>query len=185
MGEEGSWNQTRLGVRAEPLGSLSLTGPRSLFISLLHQPAVIWQLIRMVGSLLLSHQLEHGAEEPSEGLGHPFFLGWEGTPHPVVEKDPFLWDLWGGMNSVIVLWVSCQPASKGDFRSPLDFRAGVSNTPHPSFLACPPPRQCRHYLERAKLSQGHPGETRHLLGKLCLCLLLPSHGRRTLCHSTK
>lgn len=75
------------------------------------------------------------------------------------------------MNSVIVLWVSCKPASKGGFRSPLDYRAWVSNTPHPSFLACPPPMQCMHSLERERLRQGDPGETRHLLGKLCPCPL--------------
>lgn len=82
VGEEGCWYQTRLGVRAEPLGSLSLTGPHSLCVSLLHQPAAIWQRMRMGGSFLLSHQLEQGAEEPSEGLGHPFSLA--GKEHPIL-----------------------------------------------------------------------------------------------------
>lgn len=103
VGEEGYWYQTRLGVRPEPLGSLGITGPHSLCISLLHWPVGIWQQIRMVGSLLLSHQLEHGAEEPSEGLGHPFFLGWEGTPHPVVEKNLFPWELWGRHEQFVIV----------------------------------------------------------------------------------
>lgn len=55
----------------------------------------------MAGSLLLFHQLEHGSEEPSEGLGHPFFLGWVETPHPVVEKNLFLQELWVGMAQTV------------------------------------------------------------------------------------
>lgn len=75
VGEEEYWYQTRLGVRAEPLVSLGMTRPYSLCISLLHWPVGIWHKIRMAGSLFLSYELEHGAEEPSEGPGHPFFLG--------------------------------------------------------------------------------------------------------------
>lgn len=75
VGEEEYWYQTRLGVRAEPLVSLGMTRPHSLCISLLHWPVGIWHQIRMAGSLFLSYELEHGAEEPSEGPGHPFFLG--------------------------------------------------------------------------------------------------------------
>lgn len=85
VGEEGYWYQTRLGVRAEPLGPLSTTVPHSLCICLLPQPAALWQLMRMVGSLLLSHQLEHGAEDPSEGLGHPFSLA--GKAHPILSGE--------------------------------------------------------------------------------------------------
>ena len=40
----------------------------------------------MAGELLLSHQLECGTEEPSVGLGNPFFPGWVGTPRPEVEE---------------------------------------------------------------------------------------------------
>lgn len=40
----------------------------------------------MAGELLLSHQLERGTEEPSVGLGNPFFPGCVGTPHPEVEE---------------------------------------------------------------------------------------------------
>lgn len=73
--EEEYWYQTRLSVRVEPLVSLGITRPHSLCISLLHWPVGIWHQIRMAGSLFLSYELEHGAEEPSEGPGHPFFLG--------------------------------------------------------------------------------------------------------------
>lgn len=58
------------------------------------------------------------------------------------------------MSSVIVLWLSCKLASKGGFRSPLDYRARFSNTPHPSFLACPPPMQCMHYAEGGQAKSG-------------------------------
>lgn len=80
----------RLGVRAEPLHSLGITGPLSLCIAVLHWPAGIWHQIRTAGSLLLSHQFEHGVEESSEGLGHSFIPGGVGISHPVVEEasDP-------------------------------------------------------------------------------------------------
>lgn len=112
------------------MGSLGKTGPHSLCISLLYPPVGIRQQVRMADSPLLSHQLEHGAEEPSEGLGPLFFLKI---------CFPGSFGSGGGRHEqyVIVLWISCKPASEGGFRSQIPFglQGPVSNASHPSYLA--------------------------------------------------
>lgn len=167
-GEEGSWYQTRLGVRAEALGSLPVTRPHSLCISPPNWPAGTWhQTIWLAASSSLTH-LNMG-RRARRGSWAPIFP-WLGrnTPSCSGEKCfPRSFKAGDHEKFVIILWISCKPASEGGFGSPLDPRAPVSKAAHPPFLACPPPMQCVHHLEGERPSLEDPGKARFLLGKLC------------------
>lgn len=86
---------------------------------------------------------------------------------------------------VIVLRISCKPAIKGGFRSPLDDRAQASNVPPPSFLALSTIHAVHAAIWKGKGEVwGTLGKlgARYLLGKLFHAHLPPSYHRSTPCH---
>lgn len=140
-GEERFWCQTRLGVRAEPLGSLGIIGPLSLCIFVLPPPVGVWPQIRVAGGLLLSHQLEPEAEEKSP---QPL-LSWLDRNSPAHSAENCSTRRSGEAwceQFVSALWTSCTPASTGSLRSSLDYRARVSQ-PLSSFPPCLGLHPCR------------------------------------------